>query len=467
MNDAPYNDRTRVLLVEDETACRKMLVSLLTVENFEVAACSCAEDAIDLLSRKTFDAVVSDIMLSGMDGIGLLKHVRKHYGELPVILITGFSTIDSAIKAVQLGAHDYLTKPLGDCKSLVSAINNAVSHYRLELQNTEFLANIKKSEEMFRKLFYDANDAIFLFTASPSGAVQQFMDVNNTACTRLGYEREELLRKTILDITDKEHRPALVNNIQQKPADERNTLIQTVLATKQGARIPVELKSDPITLEGRSFVIARARDISLQLKTETMIASAVEKERQKLGNELHDLLCQNLASIAMLTSVLDNNPDARMINDLAHESVSFVRGLCSGLFPVELEAEGLGPALAQLVQNQRNISDIPCTIQATGDINVPDKNTALHIYRIAQEALSNALKHSQASRVTVSLAQDNGSCTLNIEDDGNGITGEQSSNGGLGLHIMKYRANMIGAALRVAPGNEKGTKVTCSWQRHQ
>lgn len=334
MYTSVHNKDIKVLVVDDDAGCRDLLTTILSLDNFNTTSAKDAETAVKLLHSTAFDIVVTDIMLPGMSGIDLLKHIRTHYAELPVILITGYSSIDSAVNALQQGAQDYMVKPLGNCVALMTAIRNAVEHHRLLLQKQEM---------------------------------------------------------------------------------------------------------------------------------EAKITEAVEKERQTLGRELHDLLCQDLASISMLSSVLSDNPDAKLINNLAKKSVSFVKGLCSGLFPVELEEEGLVSSINQLIQNQQTMTHIPCSVEVSGNINMQDSTKALHIYRITQESLNNAIKHSGAHNIDIKLTGESERGRLTIEDDGKGINNSDESSTGMGLHIMKYRANMIGADLCIEPGDNCGTKVTCSW----
>lgn len=463
MKTEAQSDKMKVLLVEDDRDCLLMLATTLSLSNFDITPVSSAEQVLELLCDKEFDVLVTDINLPGIDGITLLRHVREHYIELPVVLITGYGSVDTAINALKLGAQDYLTKPLGDGHKLAVSINNAIQRHRLEIQNRNLQEQLRQSEATFRQLFHNATDAIYLFSIDSNGHPQIFEEVNDTACRQLKYSRKELLSLNILDITAEKHRISAETSIQSLAGTD-TSILETVHLTKDGKRIPIELKAHLIVLRDKRLIMARARDISYHRHMEQQLATTVEQERQRLGRELHDLLCQDLASISMLTGVLGNKPDAVLINNLVKKSVSFVKGLCAGLFPVELDDEGLTSSIEQLISNNSIIS-IPCTYNTDGSIDTDDKDTALHIYRIVQESIINAAKHSKAKHISVGIKESDGNCLITVEDDGIGFSKTADTSSGMGLNIMKYRANIIGAILNIDTSETGGTKISCSWQQ--
>jgi two-component system, LuxR family, sensor kinase FixL len=256
-------------------------------------------------------------------------------------------------------------------------------------------------------------------------------------------------------------------------ATQKRVTFETVQMARDGKRIPVEISATVFTLGGGNVVLALARDISERREMERTIAEAGERDRRQLGHELHDVLCQDLTSITMLVSVLQKTlagekntkalPDANMIHDLAKRGVSYCKRLCAGLFPVELDSEGLDTALEQLAHSQEQLFNVPCRFQCGDGVRAIDKSAALHAYRIAQEAVANAMKHSAAKHVSILLTQEDARTVLTIEDDGKGLLAETEPSSGMGLHIMKHRARMIGGVLKVSNGANGGTRITCSW----
>ncbi len=137
-----------------------------------------------------------------------------------------------------------------------------------------------------------------------------------------------------------------------------------------------------------------------------------------------------------------------------------VRQVSKGLIPVDISAEGLTVALGDLAENITSQSKVECHFY--GPVPIHDSQTATHLYRIAQEAITNALKHSRANHITVSLEAHDRGVTLSIRDDGIGLTDQARESNGMGLKIMHYRASLIGARFNVETADDGGTLVTCT-----
>ena len=140
---------------------------------------------------------------------------------------------------------------------------------------------------------------------------------------------------------------------------------------------------------------------------------------------------------------------------------SKVRGLSRGLLPVELEEGLLADAIGQLVNSTTTGSHIACKFDCPHPAPVFDGRVAVQLYRIAQEALSNAVRHSGARKIRIILDQKNGETVLTIEDAGEGLWSEAAQAGGMGLRTMRYRAGLIGGKLEIGPRPSGGTQVVC------
>jgi len=138
----------KVLLVDDDDDVREFLVMALEGNGIDVEQAIDAEQAVELLKKHPFDAVTTDKNLPGMDGIALIAHIRAHYGDLPVVLITGQGTVRSAVHAFKLGAQDYLLKPLESEEELIHAIWKAVRNRRLESENRSLQEELERSKRM-------------------------------------------------------------------------------------------------------------------------------------------------------------------------------------------------------------------------------------------------------------------------------------------------------------------------------
>jgi signal transduction histidine kinase len=210
-------------------------------------------------------------------------------------------------------------------------------------------------------------------------------------------------------------------------------------------------------------------NISVQRQLESEILEISERERAQVGQELHDGLCQHLGGVALLAQTLANaltnatRPEAGQALDLAQlifSAVGQIRTVARGLRPVELDEGGLLAALQDLAE-QANVR-VPCAIRANGEPRVNDNEVATNLYRIAHEALANAVKHSRATRIVIRLRQSSDHLTLMVEDDGDGLPADLAGSDGVGLRIMHYRANSIGARLSIKNRVTGGLVVTCS-----
>ena len=131
---------------------------------------------------------------------------------------------------------------------------------------------------------------------------------------------------------------------------------------------------------------------------------------------------------------------------------------------MEVENNGLMSALHELAQTTAALFHIGCSFECPKPVLVRDNAAATHLYRIAQEAINNAVKHGRARKVVIRLAVEGKTVCLRVEDDGNGFKEPPGGHHGMGLHIMKYRSEVVGAKLTVAAGPKRGTAVTCKFQ---
>jgi PAS domain S-box-containing protein len=212
------------------------------------------------------------------------------------------------------------------------------------------------------------------------------------------------------------------------------------------------------------------RDITERRRLEKQILEAGERERQNIGQDLHDDLCQQLTGIACLAAVhrqrlalrsAEEADDAARILELVQQATARSRNLARGLQPVTLESEGLLSALQELCSQVQALSGVPCRFSGDAAPCCDDSAVPTHLYRIAQEAVTNAVKHARARTICVDVVRAGDRVILSVEDDGVGIP-DALVPGGIGLQSMAHRARMIGASLSVERSSGGGTVVTCS-----
>ncbi len=204
---------------------------------------------------------------------------------------------------------------------------------------------------------------------------------------------------------------------------------------------------------------------------EKKILEISDREQSRIGQDIHDGLCQHLVSVAFTSNSLEQKLAARAwaeaaeagkISNLLDEAITQARNLARGLYPVRLEAEGLVTALRELAGNVSERFGVNCEVTGLGDaLRLGNDAEGIHLYRIAQEAVNNALKHGKAKNIEIRLVAEKGVLTMTIADDGGGLRQSPKSPKGMGVPIMEYRARMIGARLKIEPGSNSGTQVEC------
>ena len=213
------------------------------------------------------------------------------------------------------------------------------------------------------------------------------------------------------------------------------------------------------------------RDLSARKALEREVLEVASQEQLRIGQELHDSAGQELTALGLLAEGLVEAlqktypAEAVLAGKIAEglrRVLDQVRALSRGLIPVEVDAAGLMAALAELASRTSELHGVTCTFECKEQVLVEDNHTATHVYRIAMEAVTNALKHSRAKNISISLEGDEKSITLRIRDDGVGLPREPPETRGVGLKIMRYRAGLINAGLTVGPAQAGGTLVSCT-----
>lgn len=235
------------------------------------------------------------------------------------------------------------------------------------------------------------------------------------------------------------------------------------------------LEASLISALGAWLAVARQRAQSSDVARAALEKQMIEvgdTERRRFGHDLHDGLGQQLTGIALLSESLSNQltaqsspqaAQAEQISELVSETIGWTRELARGLSPLTLETDGLAAALDELAKRANRLFNISCRFDTHSDELPIAEDAAVHVYRIVQEAISNSVRHGKAKHVEICAAVESGMLTMTVTDDGSGLSAKTVAQPGLGLRIMQYRANLIGAKLHVARAAERGgTIVSCT-----
>ncbi len=227
------------------------------------------------------------------------------------------------------------------------------------------------------------------------------------------------------------------------------------------------------TVELANVNHALRAEITEREKLEREVLQVATREQRRMGEELHDELGQELTGLGYLASSLDgrlrkqSHPEAATSAELVAgigQALRRTRAIVRGLLPVEIDAANLEPALEALTVEIQERFDISCRLESRGHLGVQDDHSAIQLYRIAQGAVNNAIKHSQAAKVDIGIETRGRQTILRIRDDGIGIPRDAEKGSGSGLRIMRYRARAIGGKFVVQRGDDGGTVVTCILQ---
>jgi len=227
--------------------------------------------------------------------------------------------------------------------------------------------------------------------------------------------------------------------------------------------------------EGRVHRVAGvAEDITERKQLEQEVIEISDREQARIGQDIHDELCQHLVSTGLAAGLLAQTlrergaAEAAAAEEIVHlvkNAITEAYGLVGGLFPARLPAEGLASALQELMHRLSLRHDIHFELDYPQPVTVSPAE-ATHLFRIAQEALNNAVKHARATRLKISLYEPDGcDVMLTIKDNGVGLPADAGGARGFGVHFMRYRAGMIGATLDLHAGPDGGTILTCSIPR--
>ena len=215
-------------------------------------------------------------------------------------------------------------------------------------------------------------------------------------------------------------------------------------------------------------------DVTERKRLERGIIEASDSEMRRIGHDLHDGVGQQLTALALScasvqqelkTSAPQCVDPLKKIGSELHDIIRQIRMLSHGLAPVSFEEYGLTEALRRLASNTSSATKVRCEFEEPADGIDCDADTAAQLYRIGQEAVTNALKHSRASNIRISLENSGDRTKLSVRDNGVGFPRRPSNGHGLGMHAMKYRADVIGAELNVQSESGKGTSIICTMRK--
>lgn len=307
----------------------------------------------------------------------------------------------------------------------------------------------------------------------------RFVHCNSAFFETMGYHENKVIGKTAWEIglmdaleveRSKERFARLLSGEDNPPTDVR-------LRTQNGEWRTVELRSTSTRKPDGSpdRIIITGTDMTERNRLQLEVLRVIEQEQARVGHDLHDGVGQTMTGMVIMMEALEaelqgeSRATARRIHELMTESVAEVRRMSHGLSPTSVKYRGLAGALNLLAETVRTNFRTPCTCEVDAGLAINNEDKEAHLFRIAQEAVNNALRHGRPGKVKISLrGTGNRECELRIEDDGVGIrkpkSPQENGNGGIGMRVMEYRANLIGGRLKIQNRPKKGVIVSCHFE---
>jgi two-component system, LuxR family, sensor kinase FixL len=312
-----------------------------------------------------------------------------------------------------------------------------------------------------------SSDAIF------SRKLDGTINTWNAAAERIfGYSAQEIIGRSSVALLPPDRPDEMRQLLDRVRRGERIRQFETVRRRKDGKPLTVSMSISPIwSAQGRIVGASTiARDISTEREMEARILETTERERQRLGRDLHDGLGQQLGGVELLCRTLAESlgkrkrPEARIAQLLVEQiqdALAQTRALARGLTPVMDSPNGLMLALEDFSATVRSLFHVRCIFRCEEPVLVHDHVASVHLFRIAQQAVTNAIRHGRAGRVEVGLSRQSGAVVLEVRDNGTGLPPGWQKSRGMGLRIMRYRASVLEGTIRWRLARPRGVIVTC------
>lgn len=317
-----------------------------------------------------------------------------------------------------------------------------------------------------------AADAIV--TIDQEGLIRSF---NRAASRMFGYEAAEVLGKNVsllMPSPFREQHDAYLNRYLKTGKARIIGIGREVSGLRRdGSVFPMDLAVSEVDSHEKRMFVGIIRDISERKYLERALVTVSENERREIGRDLHDALGQIITGISLMAKSLSKRltgvdpalaDEAEVIAAMSTEAMAEAKRLAYGAFPTELEKQGLVPALVQMAETTRRVFRIEVLFSAPTSWEPLDRDIELHLYRIAQESVANAVKHGKPGRIHLSLQQHREEIVLSVTDDGQGLPEKRDPNRiSMGLDIMRHRAQLIGGSFLIGPRPDgvRGTEVRC------
>jgi PAS domain S-box-containing protein len=461
---------TGILIVEDSFIVAMHLQKSLESHGYRVSTIvDSGEGALKEIKMRRPSLVLMDIMLNGkLDGIETAREIKKHF-HVPVVYITALSDTDTIQRAKITEPYGYLNKPFDD-RQIFTTIEMALYKHAMETK-------LRQSEERFYSTVKSISDAVISVDFNFN-----VVYLNPSAERITGWKLSQAYSKSILEVllvSDDETSNAIINPLQCSLTGEKDSVMppNLVLIAKNSSQIPIgEGSISPIVNDSGVAIglVLIFKDLTekishkkiikdLERKSLAALLDGQESERSRIAKDLHDGLGQTLNAIKMnINFKYDDEKKKQVLSKLIDEAIVESVKISENLLPAKLKDFDLGTCLRSFCDDVSNVSAIPVRFNDySNDATEIEQSQKINFYRIAQEAVNNALKHSAAQVINVQLNIDNDHIQLMIEDDGRGFDkeGRYDLSRHHGLVNMRDRAEIMNGTFTIESDHSRGTLI--------
>ncbi|MCC5913667.1 MAG: PAS domain S-box protein [Balneolaceae bacterium] len=432
-----------------------------------VTSCEPGAGALEKMDRDNFSLIIlSDF---SEEAISFCRQVRaREFGKrYTIFAVVGKEHIDQLSRLLDADVDQYIVESLYDEQRLDVRLSFAEKMARNKEGQFLIEQKLRESEARARSILRTTVDAII--TIDDKGTVRTF---NRAAEELFQYKTSEVVGKNVKVLMPQPYRREHDDYISNYNRSGNRKIIgigrDVTGKRKDGTTFPMYLAVSAVNVNGQRIYTGIIRDITEQRRLEQEVLRISEHERHRIGQDLHDGLGQMLTGISLINRSIskrlkdEEHPLADEVEDITikvKEADEYARSLSRGLIPVEFEDNGLIAALERLNKHAAALFGIECNLEYNTNIQLEDTTSLIHLYRIAQEATSNAVKHGNASKVFIRLHADDHRVQLIIEDNGTGFSDNWEEQKGLGVRIMQFRARLVGANLEIRESDKGGAAI--------
>lgn len=459
----------RFVLLEDDPNDAELIELTLAKDGLDVDWARAATEAEfrAALRNAPPGLVLADYTLPGFDGLAALKIVLAERPNTPFIFVSGSLGEERAIEALKSGATDYVLKDR--LQRLPAVVRRALEEAHERRERRAAQAKLEEQGVLLGALMDSLPEMIYAVDADNRLTV-----VNRALLRMLDKKREEALGRRLSElwtdenVLDMETQAAASMRSGRTLTDQERAWLLADGTVRWFTYTHVPLRDHGAV----SGLVCTVQEVTARKALEQEILEISNREQRRLGSDLHDGLGQELTGLSLLLKGLEVQlsrespqylPQVVKISDLLARAIQSTRSLARGLAPVNLERGGLPEALKHLAARCTDMYNLQCTF-SNGGPKLPEleEGAATHLYRIAQEATTNAARYARAKAIDIELRSSGRKLQLSIKDDGIGLSaGLAHGAPGLGLKIMEYRARMLGGTINFEePG--PGTRIVLS-----